>query len=487
MKGSSSTKRNRIYFWSLLTGNKTKPTNSTNTNQHNSDDAHTPTQLKRAILSTVAAITLLGLYPSLQNHTARADAPSITEKEQDFQPVKSKKESAPVIRTNKNTNKFGELYIRPSGGLVIGQGGVGWGVGLYFGYQFLEQLDKKYSYNYSGGKANGHGAKRPQQPLTASNHGWQVELGVAYQDFSINRSGRMGDENFFLHFIPDDDSGLATLEKQFPNFRTLLPNSSDPLPFIYTFNGTTDTGSKTVIFLTRNGRDAYIKFAGLPQHANDVSEFTYIVSGGKFVLVNSNDPTRTPIDIATLIPNLLRGAYNGYDKTHFEMNTSTQQQLVPITINTGYRLALGNDHGFYVTPRLGVGLLFNKLTTHATLLRLYENNPQYDYGVTNTQSAQQWAGLVNFNTNLDYQLTPYLGLSIAAGLNYLPLGYITTPSFEGFIANLKEKQKLLSNVTSPSVERFSDALIDARDFSPLAKEKRSYFYGGIDMALQLSF
>lgn len=434
-------------------------------------------------------------------------------------------DTTPAPAAQASDVRVGLFYVRPNGGMIIGTGGFGWGAGAAIGYQCLRQTPH---YQNEPGQLHGDNniAPRPapvrnqqymqnayprymqntnQNYITMSNQhhekpakqnnrqaveqaGWQIEIGVAYQQTQNSRTDKAGDENFFVHFVGDNDSGLGTLEMLFPQFRRALSNPTEPLPFTYTFNGVTDSGSKTVLFFARDGKAVFPHFDGLPEQANRLDEFSYVVQDDKFVLVRSNDPSRTPIDMATLVPDILRGALDGYDKVHFEIGSKTQQQLVPMTINIGYRLPLDNKHGFYFTPRLGAGVLFNRLKIDANLSRFYQNSSVYDYTLPTMQHTQeQWAALLAFSGNLDYQLTPHVAVSLGAGINYVPTGYITTPSLEQFTRLIKDHQKDVDTVASPTAEAFFTQSTEQNDLFPITKERRSYIYGAVNLGLQFSF
>lgn len=453
-----------------------QPTNHTGTRARSVVLGVTSQQLKRAVLSTVASIALLAIYPSFW-HNAKADAPGDVSLNYS-QPIKKElhEQLAPenMVAPEKNHTtapKFGEFYIRPSGGLIFGTSGLGWGAGAYVGYQFLNRGP-----NYKNGKV---------ETDNTSKSGWQIELGAAYQEIKNNRADRSNDENFLFHVINNNGDTLDGIKGKYPNFLSLLPNPNDPEPFAYTFKGITDTGSRTSIFFARNAYQlGAIKFDGLPTKPEDESPLTYVVHNGKFTLARSDDPSRTPIDLESLTGELLRGAFDGFTKAHITLQSTTKQQLVPITVAVGYRFALDNNHGFYFTPRLGAGALFNNVNSEATLVQYY----QYNYSLHDVRErAQQWTGLLTFNTNLDYQVTPYLAISLGAGVNYIPTGYITRAGFEKFRPQIDQALKDGGRVESSTAEAFVNSIVDARDLSPVLGEKRSYVYGNLDLALQFSF
>ncbi|MCX8515892.1 MAG: hypothetical protein ORN57_02730, partial [Alphaproteobacteria bacterium] len=216
-----------------------QPTNHAGTRARSVVLGVTSQQLKRAVLSTVASIALLAIYPSFW-HNAKADAPGDVSLNYS-QPIKKElhEQLAPenMVAPEKNHTtapKFGEFYIRPSGGLIFGTSGLGWGAGAYVGYQFLNRGP-----NYKNGKV---------ETDNASKSGWQIELGAAYQEIKNNRADRSNDENFLFHVINNNGDTLDGIKGKYPNFLSLLPNPNDPEPFAYTFKGITDTGSRTSIF-----------------------------------------------------------------------------------------------------------------------------------------------------------------------------------------------------------------------------------------------
>ncbi|MCX8515894.1 MAG: hypothetical protein ORN57_02740, partial [Alphaproteobacteria bacterium] len=449
-------------------------------------------QPKRAVLYSLVAVALFTITPSLAiYHTgnyAKADAPGAGY----YKAIKTKKEpAAPLtqqlapeafndIKPTTANQASGEFYIRPGGGLMFGRGGLGWGVGAAVGYQFFNQPPR---YKNSNPQQIKDGDRNAAQ--NAKRGGWQIELGAAYQQIKNNRSDRLGDENYFAHFAGDGDNTITGINGKYPNFLNLLPNPSDPNPFVYTFNGITDTGSKTAVFFGRNrGASSVITLNGFPTTPENESPLTFVVHNGKFTLARSNDPSGTPIDLATLIPEMLAGTFGDYDKSYFKMSTTTRQQLVPITLSLGYRFPLSHNDGFYLTPRLGAGVLFNSIRTSGDLIQ----QKQYNYALNNIQhSEQQWVGLLALSANLDYQVTPHFAISVGAGVNYVPTGYITTPSFQKLRGQINNELKAFGGTTSPTVQLFQHAIIDQRDLSPLLKETRSYVYGGVDLALQFSF